>query len=78
MALMEAIRRDTPRPHPSARSRPTRATLIGLQMGTGLAMIPVMRPPVGTITITIGVETHVGDASGPPDARPSRAPDGGR
>ncbi len=76
MALMEAIRRDTPRPHTSARSRPTRATLIGLQTGTGLAIIPVMRPPVSTITI--GVETPVGDASGLPDARPSRAPDGGR
>jgi hypothetical protein len=50
-------------------SRPTRATLIGLLIGTGLAIVAAMGPLVSAITITVGVETQVGDASGLPDAR---------
>src|SRR5437879_8511780 len=49
--------------------RPTRATLIGLLIGTALAIIAALRPLVSAITITVGVETQVGDASGLPDAR---------
>ena len=50
-------------------ARPTRATLIGLLIGTGLAIVAAMGPLVSAITITVGVETQVGDASGLPDAR---------
>jgi Winged helix-turn-helix DNA-binding len=53
----------------SALARPTRATLIGLLIGTGLAIVAAMGPLVSAITITVGVETQVGDASGLPDAR---------
>ncbi len=49
--------------------RPTRAALIGLLIGTGLAIVAAMGPLVSAITITVGVETQVGDASGLPDAR---------
>ena len=49
--------------------KPTRATLIGLLIGTGLAIVAAMGPLVSAITITVGVETQVGDASGLPDAR---------
>jgi hypothetical protein len=49
--------------------RPTRATLIGLLIGTGLAIVAALGPLVSAITITVGVETQVGDASGLPDAR---------
>ena len=45
------------------------ATLIGLLIGTGLAMFAALGPLVSAITITIGVETGVGEASGLPDAR---------
>lgn len=51
------------------QNRPTRATLIGLLVGTGLAIVAAMGPLVSAITITVGVETQVGDASGLPDAR---------
>jgi hypothetical protein len=78
MALMEGLKPATSCPHTSAPSRPTRATLISLLIGTSLAIISAMKPLVSAITITIGVETQVGDASGPQDARPSRAPDTGR
>jgi hypothetical protein len=50
-------------------ARPTRATLIGLLVGTSLAIVAAMGPLVSAITITVGVETQVGDASGLPDAR---------
>jgi hypothetical protein len=50
-------------------ARPTRTTLIGLAIGTGLALIAAMGPLVSAITIRVGVETQVGDASGLPDAR---------
>ncbi len=50
-------------------TRPIRATLIGLLIGTGLAIVAAMGPLVSAITITVGVETQVGDASGLPDAR---------
>ena len=52
-----------------AAPMPTRATLIGLVIGTGLAIVAAMGPLVSAITITVGVETQVGDASGLPDAR---------
>ena len=52
-----------------ADTRPTKATLIGLLIGTGLAIIAAMGPLVSAITITVGVETQVGEASGLPDAR---------
>jgi hypothetical protein len=52
-----------------ADARPTKATLIGLLIGTGLAIVAAMGPLVSAITITVGVETQVGDASGLPDAR---------
>ena len=48
---------------------PTRAGLVGLLIGTGVAMVAALGPLVSAITITIGVETQVGDASGLPDAR---------
>src|ERR1041385_4657842 len=53
----------------AAVARPTRATLIGLLIGTGLAIVAALGPLVSAITITVGVETQVGDASGLPDAR---------
>jgi hypothetical protein len=53
----------------SAAARPTRAVLIGLLIGTGLALIAALGPLVSAVTITVGVETQVGDASGLPDAR---------
>jgi hypothetical protein len=53
----------------TADARPTRAGLVGLLIGTGLAMIAALGPLVSAITITIGVETQVGEASGLPDAR---------
>jgi hypothetical protein len=49
-------------------ARPTRAALIGLLMATGLAMVFALGPLAGSIKITIGVETQVGNASGLPDA----------
>ncbi len=49
--------------------RPTRAALVGLLVGTGLAMVAAMGPLVSAVTITVGVESQVGDASGLPDAR---------
>lgn len=60
MAAMDAI---------CLHRQPTRATLIGLLIGTGLAIVAAMGPLVSLITITVGVETQVGDASGLPDAR---------
>src|SRR5215467_10157957 len=53
----------------TSAQRPTRAGLVGLLIGTGLAMVAALGPLVSAITITIGVETQVGDASGLPDAR---------
>jgi hypothetical protein len=53
----------------TAASRPTRAGLVGLLIGTGVAMTAALGPLVSAITITIGVETQVGDASGLLDAR---------
>jgi hypothetical protein len=50
-------------------ARPTRAALIGLLIGTGLAIVAAMGPLVSAITITVGVETQVGEASWLPDAR---------
>jgi hypothetical protein len=50
-------------------TRPTRARLIGLLIGTGLAMIFALGPLVSAFVITVGVETQVGEASGLPDAR---------
>jgi hypothetical protein len=50
-------------------TRPTRAALTGLLIGTGLAIVAAMGPLVSAVTITVGVETQVGDASGLPDAR---------
>jgi hypothetical protein len=52
-----------------AAARPTRATLVGLVIGTGVAMVAALGPLVSAITITVGVETQVGNASGLPDAR---------
>lgn len=52
-----------------ADMRPTRATVIGLLIGSSLAIVAAMGPLVSAITITVGVETQVGDASGLPDAR---------
>lgn len=60
MAAMEAVNQN---------ARPTRATQIGLLIGSGLATVAVLGPLVSAITITVGVETQVGDASGLPDAR---------
>jgi hypothetical protein len=48
--------------------RPTRATLIGLLIATGLAMLFALGPLAGSVKITIGVETQVGNSSGLPDA----------
>jgi len=48
--------------------RPTRAMLIGLLIATGLAMLFALGPLAGSVKITIGVETQVGNASGLPDA----------
>lgn len=53
----------------TATSKPTRARLVGLLIGTGLAMIFALGPLVSAFVITVGVETQVGDASGLPDAR---------
>jgi hypothetical protein len=53
----------------AAVDRPTRAGLYGLLIGTGLATAAAMGPLVSAITITVGVETQVGDAAGLPDAR---------
>ncbi len=69
MGAMEVISARTPQPHTSTSPRPTRATLIGLLIGTSLAIVAAMGPLVSAITITIGVEAQVGDASGLPDAR---------
>ncbi len=52
-----------------AARKPTRAGLVGLLIGTGVAMVAALGPLVSAITITVGVETQVGDASGLPDAR---------
>ena len=49
--------------------RPTRAALYGLLAGTALATLAALGPLVSAITITVGVETQVGDAAGLPDAR---------
>ena len=48
--------------------RPTRAMLIGLLTATGLAILFALGPLAGSVKITIGVETQVGNASGLPDA----------
>jgi hypothetical protein len=53
----------------AAVDRPTRVGLYGLLIGTGLATLAALGPLVSAITITVGVETQVGDASGLPDAR---------
>src|SRR2546421_9051065 len=53
----------------SETTRPTRTTLVGLLAGTGVAVVAALGPLVSAITITIGVETQVGEASGLPDAR---------
>jgi len=50
-------------------TRPTRFALVGLLTGTSLAPLAALGPLVSAITITVGVETQVGDASGLPDAR---------
>jgi hypothetical protein len=52
-----------------AGPKPIRATLIGLLVGTALAIIAALGPLVSAITITVGVETQVGEASSLPDAR---------
>lgn len=52
-----------------AVARPTRAALIGLLIGTGLALAAALGPLVSAVTITVGVETQVGEAAGLPDAR---------
>jgi hypothetical protein len=52
----------------AAPTRPTRAALIGLLIATGLAMVFALGPLAGSVKITIGVETQVGNASGLPDA----------
>ena len=52
----------------SETTRPTRTTLVGLLAGTGVALVAAMGPLVSAITITIGVEKRVGEASGLPDA----------
>ena len=52
-----------------AVSAPNRTSLIGLGAGTGLALVAAMGPLVSAVTITVGVETQVGQASGLPDAR---------
>src|SRR6266487_3382354 len=69
MGAMEVISARTPQPHTSTSPRPTRATLIGLLIGTSLAIVAAMGPLVSAVTITVGVESQVGDASGLPDAR---------
>ena len=46
-----------------------RATLVGLLIGTGLATLAALGPLVSAVTITVGVETQVGDAANLPDAR---------
>ena len=53
----------------TAARRPTTAGLVGLLIGAGVAMVAALGPLVSAITITIGVETQVGEASGLPDAR---------
>src|SRR5215471_15497738 len=55
--------------HDETTLRPTRAALIGLLIATGLAMVFALGPLAGSVKITVGVETQVGDASGLPDAR---------
>jgi hypothetical protein len=50
-------------------SAPNRTRLIGLLIGTGLALLAALGPLVSAITITVGVETQVGVAAGLPDAR---------
>ncbi len=46
-----------------------RTTLVGVSIGTGLALVATLGPLVRAVTITVGVETQVGEASGLPDAR---------
>ena len=46
-----------------------RTSLVGLGIGTGLALVAAMGPLVSAVTITVGVETQVGQAAGLPDAR---------
>lgn len=53
---------------PDLGPRPSRAALLGLSVGTGLAIVGAMGPLTSATTITIGVETQVGHASGLPDA----------
>jgi hypothetical protein len=72
MAVMESVTAETQcglASSEKARSRPSRATLVGLVIGTGLAIVAALGPLVSAITITVGVETQVGEASGLPDAR---------
>jgi TRAP-type C4-dicarboxylate transport system permease small subunit len=54
--------------HDETMHRPYRAALIGLLIATGLAMVFALGPLAGSVKITIGVETQVGNASGLPDA----------
>ena len=48
---------------------PNRTSLLGLGIGIGLALVAAMGPLVSAVTITVGVETQVGQAAGLPDAR---------
>ncbi|HEY7201871.1 MAG TPA: hypothetical protein VIC57_16745 [Candidatus Dormibacteraeota bacterium] len=48
--------------------RPTRAGLIGLLIGSAVAIVAAVGPLGSAIWITIGVETQVGDATGLPTA----------
>ncbi len=61
-----------------AAAKPTTATLIGLLIGTGLALVAALGPLVSAITITVGVETQVGDAARLPVNGHDVLPVGGR
>ena len=53
----------------AVNAAPNRTSLVGLGIGTGLALVAAMGPLVSAVTITVGVETQVGQAAGLPDAR---------
>jgi hypothetical protein len=53
----------------AAAARPTKAALIGLVIGSAVALVAAMGPLMSATAITIGVETQVGTATGLPDAR---------